>query len=87
MSDTKMQIAAHAIITLGRGRGDLEENYPAKCAAATRCLANTDSEEVALAVSSLNANKESGGALFIGDALRMLAIIIEGADILPENLQ
>ena len=87
MSDTRMQIAAHAIITLGRGRSEGEANYSEKCANATRCLANTDSVDVALAVSKLNTNQESNGALFIGDALRVLALIIEGAGLLPGDLQ
>jgi hypothetical protein len=71
----------HAIVVLGRGRseGETADDYAEACAAAARFLAAAEGQAVADAISLLVANKESNGALFVADALIVLAKVRSGA--------
>jgi hypothetical protein len=63
-----------AIITLGKGPSD-SSNYAEDCALAARTLSYAKGKELAEAVRLLSNNTESNGALFIADALIILARI------------
>jgi hypothetical protein len=73
--------AARAIITLGRGPGEDEtkDTYAEQCAAAARALSQMDWPTVAEAVRRLSSNTENDGALFVADALVVLARIAANA--------
>jgi hypothetical protein len=72
--------ASRAIITLGRGprEDETKDAYAEQCAAAARWIARAEGPTVAEVIRRLSANTENDGALFVADALIVLARIVSG---------